>query len=266
MLIQSLKIAFAMYSKIPMPSSRWTAKNMRFVLCFFPLVGVVISGIIFAWLTLTQNMVTTTAGLIFVSCITLLLPLWLTGGIHLDGLLDTMDARSCYQEPAKRLEILKDPRAGAFAVIGGIAYFLLYFGSVTVLVERLAQQTTSISPMLWFVCLTFVLSRSLSGLSVVLFPMAKNTGLAYTFASKADRVRVKWVLIAVLVAVALAMLWIHLWYACAVLLLTGGIYWYYHRMAVREFGGITGDLCGWFVQKLELMVAVLLALITLFGG
>lgn len=51
-----------------------------------------------------------------------------TGGIHLDGFLDTQDAMSSYQERERRLEILKDPRAGAFAIISGIVYFLIYLG------------------------------------------------------------------------------------------------------------------------------------------
>ena len=31
----SFKIAFSMYSKIPMPKSDWTKENMRYIMCFF---------------------------------------------------------------------------------------------------------------------------------------------------------------------------------------------------------------------------------------
>ena len=31
----------AMYSKIPMPRVEWNEKNMKYAMCFFPLVGVV---------------------------------------------------------------------------------------------------------------------------------------------------------------------------------------------------------------------------------
>lgn len=31
----SFKIAFSMYSKIPMPQSEWTKENMRYVIAFF---------------------------------------------------------------------------------------------------------------------------------------------------------------------------------------------------------------------------------------
>ena len=46
---------------------------------------------------------------------------------------------------------------------------------------------------------------------------------------------------------------------CGVLALAAGVVlWRYHRVAVKQFGGITGDLAGWFLQKAELyMLAAL---------
>ena len=43
----SFKIAFSMYSKIPMPKTDWNKKNMKYAMCFFPMVGAAI-GIIIA--------------------------------------------------------------------------------------------------------------------------------------------------------------------------------------------------------------------------
>ena len=55
----------------------------------------------------------------------------------------------------------------------------------------------------------------------------------------------------------------------ALLVLAGGglavlagllVFWNYHRTAVRQFGGLSGDLAGWFVQRAELwMLAALTA-------
>jgi adenosylcobinamide-GDP ribazoletransferase len=42
----------------------------------------------------------------------------LTGAIHLDGFLDGCDAFFASVSPERRLEILKDPRHGTFAVVG----------------------------------------------------------------------------------------------------------------------------------------------------
>lgn len=57
-----------------------------------------------------------------------LIPVLITGGIHLDGFADTVDAMSSYAERERRLEILKDPHTGAFAIIGLCCYFLANVG------------------------------------------------------------------------------------------------------------------------------------------
>ena len=44
-LLNSLAIAISMYSKIPVPNVEWNEKNMKYAMCFFPVVGAVI-GII----------------------------------------------------------------------------------------------------------------------------------------------------------------------------------------------------------------------------
>ena len=48
---------------------------------------------------------------------------------------------------------------------------------------------------------------------------------------------------------------------CGVLVLAAGVaLWRYHRVAVKQFGGITGDLAGWFLQKAELYMLAALVL------
>lgn len=52
--MQSLIIAFAMYSRIPMPRADWNDKNMRYAFCWFPVIGLVIglvTGAVFYILT-----------------------------------------------------------------------------------------------------------------------------------------------------------------------------------------------------------------------
>ena len=44
-IIKSICVAFSMYSKIPMPRVEWNEKNMKYAMCFFPLVGAVIGGL-----------------------------------------------------------------------------------------------------------------------------------------------------------------------------------------------------------------------------
>ena len=54
-LLRSLATAFSMYSSIPVPRVEWREENMRYVMCFFPLVGVVTGPAIWCWLWLCRQ-------------------------------------------------------------------------------------------------------------------------------------------------------------------------------------------------------------------
>ena len=164
-----------MYSKIPMPQVEWTQESMQYCICFFPAVGAVIGAATLLWNMLVGAKL---SGSLLFTAVLILIPVLITGGIHLDGLLDTADALSSYKTKEEKLEILKDSHAGAFAIIIGICWFVLDFG-----IYSEADAHT-----IGLLAIGFVISRTLSGLSLVSFRMAKNTGLAATFSEQsADR-------------------------------------------------------------------------------
>ena len=45
--LQTVAVAFAMFSAVPVPQFNWTEKNMRYAMCAFPLIGVVIGPLWF---------------------------------------------------------------------------------------------------------------------------------------------------------------------------------------------------------------------------
>lgn len=238
----SFKIAFSMYSKIPMPKSEWTKENMRYIMCFFPLIGVIIGGLTWLWGYFGKVLVSSH---VFYAAVLVLIPVAVSGGIHLDGLLDTSDALHSYQPRERKLEILKDSHAGAFAIITAVVYFLLYLGVYS-------EITLKSLPV---VCIGFVLSRALGGFSIAAFPMAKNTGLAAAFSDGAQKQCVKMVCaIYGILCVVLMLAYDPLIGGCAVL---GAAleYLYYYKMSMKEFGGITGDLAGFHMQMSELVMA-----------
>ena len=114
-LAESLVIAFSMYSRIPMPMVEWTERGMKYALCFFPAVGIAVGAAVAAFWYLSRL---SGMGELSRICVETALPLLITGGIHMDGFLDTVDARSSHQSRERKLEILKDPHAGAFAIAG----------------------------------------------------------------------------------------------------------------------------------------------------
>ena len=106
-------------------------------MCFFPWVGLVIGALEFGWFHLA---VWLGFGTIFRTAVLVLIPVLVTGGIHLDGLLDTADAMSSWREKERRLEILKDSHAGAFAVIIGLCYFVICFGAASEVTDVYKRQ------------------------------------------------------------------------------------------------------------------------------
>ena len=75
--LQTIAVAFAMFSAIPTPQFDWNEKNMRYALCAFPLIGVVCGALWCAVGALPLPTLARAAGLCLV-------PVWVTGGIHLD--------------------------------------------------------------------------------------------------------------------------------------------------------------------------------------
>ena len=238
----SFLIAFSMYSKIPMPQCEWNEENMAYAMCFFPWIGVAIGGVTWLWGTFGTYLGLSSA---FYTVILTLIPWFLTGGIHLDGLLDTADAMSSWQERERRLEILKDSNSGAFAVITCAVYFMFYYG----VYSQISARALAMIPF------TFCLSRTLSGLAIVTFPKAKKTGSVSAMARGAKDRQVKatmCVYLLILLAGMLLMDWKLglLVYGIAIL-----VYALYYRNAMKYFGGTTGDLAGCFLSLCEVFMA-----------
>lgn len=189
----SLVIAFSMYSKIPMPRVEWTEENRKYAICFFPLVGLVTGGLCYVWFLICGHL---QAGTLLFSAGMAAIPLFLTGGIHVDGFMDTMDAMHSYLPREEKLRILKDSHIGAFSVICLLGYYLTYLGWISELRSERA--------VLCF-CLGFLLSRILSGLSIVYLPGAKKEGLLYAFSSTAHKKTVRLVLFLLLGVCVLGM-------------------------------------------------------------
>lgn len=253
---KSLKIAFSMYSRVPVPHTDWSQENLRYALCFLPLVGVPIGLLLVLWHFLAALLPVHPVLFAALACV---IPLGVTGGIHLDGFCDTVDALSSRQTREKKLEILKDPHIGTFAVLGCTVYFLLSFG-LWVQLERSWRSVVVLG-------ISFVLSRSLAAVSSVTFRPAKPQGLLHTFSSAAPVRSVTLATLLTAAASVAAMLWISWPYALGCLggsVLSLG---YYRVMAYRQFGGVTGDLAGYFLQVCELsMLAGMVVVQFILGG
>lgn len=252
--IKSFFLAFSMYSRIPMPQLKWKEEDMKYALCFFPWVGAVIGGLVFLW-----GWVKDAYG-VGDLCYVLMggaIPLLVTGGIHVDGFMDAMDAFHSFQTREKKLEIMKDPHIGAFSVLALATCGFVYLGALSEITDGILFR---------IFCAGFFLARCLSGIGAVTFPAAKKEGMLYSFAGNAEKRAVRMALYGQTVLCVGFMLWQSVWGGGIVAAAALAVFAYYRRRCQKELGGITGDTAGWFTVVCETGMAVAAAFVSRILG
>ena len=246
--------AFLMYSRIPMPCVEWRDENRRYALCFFPLIGAVIGALFLLWRLLCREL---EIGLLLNSAVCTAIPILITGGIHLDGFCDVSDAAASCADRPRKLEILSDPHIGAFAAIKLVLYLLIQTAFFSELSEFRAELV---------IALGYVMSRAFSGLAAVVFDNAKKSGSLWAFTEPAHR------------SATLAVLGIFIVVCAAVMMtaspLCGGLaviaciaaFVGYRLYSYKQFGGVTGDTAGWFLQICELCILAAVMIAEKIGG
>lgn len=251
-ILKAVNVAFSIYSKIPMPRFTWESADMKYHLCFFPWVGAVIGAVEWLWYCLAQYLA---VGEVLFLLFQAAIPILITGGFHMDGFMDTMDAIHSYKEREQKLEILKDPHIGAFSVICLLTYGLLY----------LAFLSEIIKPRFFGIfCCSFFLSRVLSGVSVVTFHPAKKEGMLLVSSTTAEKKRVRIILFMQCLPYIAVMFYLSVSAALAVIIMMGLCFLFYKKMSEKQFGGITGDLAGFFVTVSEAGAVITLGIASLF--
>ena len=252
-ILRWIAVSLSMYSRIPMPRFEWKDDDMAHSLMFFPFVGVIIGCLI-----LLSNSFNLFCFLpLFVrTIITVLIPIIVTGGFHLDGYMDTQDALRSYQSREKKIEILKDPHIGAFAVIGLGTQIMIMIASAGLILDGMDNR------ILIIFSLVFVLSRALSGITSITFKKSKNDGMLKG-ETAGDQNCVKAALIGWIIVSVVLMLLTDVFIAAAVIVTFILFVLYYRAMTLRQFGGVSGDTAGYFVTVSETSAFVILALITL---
>ena len=247
-ILKAMVIAFSIYSKIPVPQFEWKEEDMEYMMCFFPWIGGVIGLAFYGWAVLCEKFA---VGTLCYALIAAAIPLIISGGFHVDGYMDTMDALHSYQSREKKLEILKDSHIGAFAAIMLVLYYLIDIAAISEIHTRKA---------VFAVAAVFFLARCLSGIAVVTLQSAKKEGLLYTFASVAQKEKVKRGLYLQLVLCMALMIIISKEYGVAAIIASLLSFLYFKKKSYKEFGGITGDTAGFFVTICEAAAAVAVAI------
>lgn len=239
--------AFSTFSVLPTPRIEWNEYSLKNVLAALPLVGTVIGGVLcmYYWISTILELPAILSAVAFT-----ILPVALSGGIHMDGYADMTDALSSHAAPEKKRAILKDPHCGAFAVIGVGCYLLLYFGLCAAL--PLDWKTVGL------LGVTHVLSRAVGSL-LSLLPSASTDGMQRAFHDSASKssvwILILWVVLSIGGAAALSPL-----AAIGMLLAGGPVFLYIRHTAKKQFGGMSGDLAGAGITLSAIAMVLMLVL------
>ncbi|MCY4485380.1 MAG: adenosylcobinamide-GDP ribazoletransferase [Spirochaetaceae bacterium] len=175
----------------------------------------------------------------------------LTRALHLDGFMDTCDALPGGFSRARRLQILRDPHVGAFAVVGVACLLLIKVTAVAALPRAVRPGV-----LLLFPCL----SRWAMLLAMEIFPYVRERGAGTPFAGARGR----GALIGGSAAAVVAGLAVAGWWSLALLALAGAAAAAVGMTARRLLGGMTGDIYGAVNEIAE--VAVLVAAVAVTAG
>lgn len=231
-------------------------KHLQSSIKSFPLVGllqgILYSGLVYVLIQWTPFSPVAIAFLLWLATIII------TGGIHLDGWMDVSDAYFSYQDQEKRLEIMKDPRIGAFGVLSVI---VLLGGRFLFIYEIIASMT--LASYIMIACIPF-LGKSVMGEVLVSIPSAKKEGLAAMFQKAGDR-RFVGVYPIYLAIVAFFVQWIGLIIPFFILVVVALVCYGFIRIkAIKWFNGITGDVLGASVEGTEMILWLTLWLLHYF--
>lgn len=244
--LRAIICAFSCFSAVPMPKNSWDDSGMRYMMAAFPLVGVLVGALWWLW---GWAVATLALGPVLKGVGYALIPVLVTGGIHLDGLADVIDAQSSHASPERKREILKDPHIGAFAAMGIACYLMAFAALASELDARQALQ----------MCCIPIISRCLSGFATVTLRTSKREGMLATEQASADAGVVRLVLALVWLATSIGLAVLAPGAALLATIASLAVLASVRHLAMTQFGGMSGDLAGYLLQMVEL--AILAALV-----
>ncbi len=251
--------SFRFLSAVPLPAGRGEGRGLTGAVAWFPLVGAVLGGLFILVDWLCVRAFPRVSHFISAAAILAIYAVF-TGGLHHDGLMDMADAMwgGAGRTRERRLEIMKDSRAGALGVTAIILVLLLELASIYSLPVRIGHG----GHYRWAALFVFpVLGRWVMSYLCVRFPYARPAG---TGAAMVGGSRWTYLLGATLLAggaLAAAFLWLA-WLPLLIPILALGA-WLAAELigswVTRRLGGITGDVIGATGMLTEAALLLLLA-------
>lgn len=142
----NLLLFFQFFTRIPIKINlKCDRENFRRGSIFFPIIGLFIGGIQYGVYKLSIH----PFGGMITAALMMLVPIIITGGLHVDGLGDTCDGFFSFKgDKDKIIEIMKDSRVGTYSSIATVADMLLKFSAIFTLITLGVPQAVIIAPII----------------------------------------------------------------------------------------------------------------------
>lgn len=244
--MDSLRRALGFLTIYPLRASDvWTPETLGSSMAYYPLVGMVIGlGLWGLYMMLSLAFPHSITSVLLLGCLFLM-----TGGLHIDGLADTVDGLSGGYSREERLRIFKDPHVGPMAVASVVFVLLTQYASLNVL---------SSHAMLPALVLMATLSRYSMVQLAYFSPYARATGgLGEPFIRGIKQEHLYTALLLTFCATLLCGGPRGVLIGCVVSVATVGYQMYFRQ----RLGGITGDVLGATNEANTMLVLLLVAVL-----
>lgn len=225
--IRRFVLAVRFLTRIPLPGPCAGGEELGKSAAYFPGVGLLVGGVVAAAAIAADRV---WGNALFGGAAAVIANALVTGGLHLDGLMDTCDGIFGSHTRERALEIMRDPRVGSFGVLGGMAAVLVRF-ALCAGPEGPPWQAILVAP---------VAGRCAQVWAMGLFPYARAQGIGSAFRQSLGKAQVATATLS----------------AAGICFLTGGVpglVWLaggwalsmaVARRLARRLGGLTGDSYG----------------------
>ncbi len=239
-------IAGRFLSRLPLPDpGRVSGRDLGRAAPLYPAVGLVIGLLVWgvARLLAGSGVPDLAAALVLLTWV------WLTGGLHLDGLADTADAWvGGLGDRRRTLEIMKDPTSGPFGVLALVLVLLCKWSAIAALMAG-----GSAAGLIWIP----VLARSQLLVLFLTTPYVRPAGMGAEVVAYLPRAGA-W--FGVVLAAGVSPLFLGT-STLPALLAASALYLLWRKSLMIRLGGFSGDTAGALVELTE---TALLATIVLF--
>ena len=243
-MIKPFLVALQFLTQLPVRFSvQPNDKQIGHSLLYYPLVGLLIGTLLLALAWLFTGIPPLVSSALLLTCW-----VFLTGGLHLDGLADSADAWiGGMGDKEKTLAIMKDPNCGPAGVVALVLVLLLKFVAVYNLF--VTHEWVAL-------LLAIILARTLVPLLFLTTPYVRSNGLGSTLVSNQPHLPNILVIIATPLLVLLLTDIHYLWLIMAAMM----AFVVLRSLMMNRLGGTTGDTTGALIEITETIVLLTAAI------